>query len=130
MQEMPQNSKGVQGDWLPGTSMQELQPQVMSTSPLEGCFTLSVTHTNTLTHARTHTHTRTHGHVMDLSRGVASVLQVCCKCFASVLQCLVCLSKNAFCDLTVEYVHEHAAKCCGVDFVRVLQCLVCACCDL
>jgi len=38
MQEMPQNGKGVQGGWLPGTSMQEQQPQVMPTSPLEGCF--------------------------------------------------------------------------------------------
>jgi len=38
MQEMPQNGKAVQGDYLLGTSMQEQQPQVMQTSPLEGHF--------------------------------------------------------------------------------------------
>jgi len=36
MQEMPQNGKGVQGDWLSG--MQEQQPQVMPASPLDGCL--------------------------------------------------------------------------------------------
>jgi len=34
---MPQNGKGVQGHLL-GISMQEQQPQVMPTSPLEGYF--------------------------------------------------------------------------------------------
>ena len=38
MQEMPQNGIGVQGDWLPSTSMQVQQTQVMPTSPLEGYF--------------------------------------------------------------------------------------------
>jgi len=38
MQEMPQNCKGVQGGWLSCISMQEYQPQVMPTSPLDGCF--------------------------------------------------------------------------------------------
>jgi len=38
MQEMAQNGKGVQGGWLSGISMQEQQPQVLPTSPLDGCF--------------------------------------------------------------------------------------------
>jgi len=42
MQEMPQSSKGVQGDWLSGISMQELQPQVMPTFPLEGCVAVAL----------------------------------------------------------------------------------------
>ena len=38
VQEMPQNGKGLQGGGcLPGTSMQQHQPQVMPTSSLEGC---------------------------------------------------------------------------------------------
>ena len=38
VQEMLQNGKGLQGGgWLPGTSMQQHQPQVMPTSSLEGC---------------------------------------------------------------------------------------------
>jgi len=38
VQEIPQNGKGVQGGgWLPGTSMQQHQPQVIPTSSLEGC---------------------------------------------------------------------------------------------
>jgi len=42
MQEMPQNCTGVQQGWLPGTSMLEEQPQVMPTSPLDGCFAVAL----------------------------------------------------------------------------------------
>jgi len=38
VQKMPQNGEGVQRGYLLGTSMQQQQPRVMRTSPLEGCL--------------------------------------------------------------------------------------------